>query len=125
MRIWYFPITEEGNEHVYFFLHINAFSIQMDRPIPLIYMLIRAKHGCFSSVNPNAVFAPVSDLRTGDISPEPLGPQDRLAEPSVVTDACIEEKYNVSFHCLLENSCFQSTNHLPKQCKEIMVYSLC
>lgn len=68
---------------------------------------------------------PVSHLRTEAISPDPLGPQDRLPERLAVTDTCIEEKYNMTFHCYLENSCFQSTNHLPKQCKEIMVQSLC
>ena len=58
---------------------------------------------------------PLSVLWTEYISLDPLGPQDRLPEPLLVTDSCIEEKYNLTFHCYLENSCFQSTNHLTKQ----------
>lgn len=123
MVIWYFPITEEENQHVF---SINPSSIQRDRPILLIHVL-RAKHRCFSKCQSQCCICILSQLwvRTEDISPDPLGPQDRLSEPPVVTDTCIEEKYNLTFHCYLENSCFQSTNRLPKQCKEIMVRSLC
>lgn len=78
----------------------------------------------FPASTPMPYLHPVSDLRTEDVSPDPVGPQNRLPEPPVVTDTCIEEKYNLTFDCYLENSCFQSTNHLPKQCKEIMVHSL-
>lgn len=79
--------------------------------------------GSSPSMNPSAVFA--SCLRSEDISLDPLGPRDGLPEPPFVTDSCIEEKYNLTFHHYLENSYFQNTNHLPEQSKEIMVNSLC
>lgn len=108
----YFPITEEGKSICF---HINHpvfketglfFSSMCSELLSVV--LLQAS-------TPMLYLHPVSVLWTEDISLDPLGPQDRLPEPPFVTDSCIEEKYNLAFHCYLENSCFQSTNHLTKQ----------
>ena len=50
----YFPITEEGNKHV--FSHKSS-SIQRNRAILFIHVLRATKRGASSGINPNAVFA--------------------------------------------------------------------
>lgn len=68
---------------------------------------------------------PVSGTRTGNVTPDPLGSQDRFTEAPVVTGPGVKQKPDLTFQCSLENFCFLSTNHLPKQWEGIAVHSLC
>ena len=119
---WSFGICLLQKKEINVCFHINHPAFKGTAPF-CSSLCSELSMGASPSINPNAVFS--SCLRSEDISLDPLGPQDRLPEPPFVTDSCIKEKYNLTFHHYLENFRFQSTNHLPEQSKEIMVNSLC